>query len=130
MLSFKALLPRVILSGAKRNRTFRPRSFATTIPLVVILERSEESRGGIVLLEDDMDEKRQAQRRRDLVPPPQKFHYVRIAERKNTTFFPLFSVGRGFISRRKTHKRYGYNLCHRILCHPEPENFKGAHIRL
>ena len=61
---------------------FRPRSFAATIPLVVILERSEESRGGIVLLEDDMDEKRQAQRRRDLVPPPQKFHYVRIAAGK------------------------------------------------
>ena len=97
MLSFKALLPRVILSGAKRNRTFRPRSFAATIPLVVILERSEESRGGIVLLEDDMDEKRQAQRRRDLVPPPQKFHYVRIAGRKNTMFALSSSVGIGVL---------------------------------
>ena len=59
------------------------------------------------------------------VPPPQKFHYVRIVERKNTTCFPNFSVGRGFISRRKTHKQHGYNLCHTIFCHPEPEPFKG-----
>ena len=36
-----------------------------------------------------------------------------------------FVVGRGFISRRKTHKLHGYNLCHTIFCHPEFEPFKG-----
>ena len=58
------------------------------------------------------------------VPPPQKFHYVRIAERKNTMFSPHSSVGEGFPLPQNA-QTYGYNLCHTILCHPEPAYFKG-----